>query len=933
MRIATLFLTMFMLATQAFAKGTITGKISDEKTGEPIIGATVVIQGTATGTATDVDGYFTLNTEAGDYVLEIKYIGYQQKNISEVAVKDGKVTTVNALVAEDDKTKLQEVVVTASLKKESINALYVLQKNSVAVSSGISADVIQRTPDRNTGEVLKRVSGASVQDGKYVVIRGLANRYNLAMVNNALMPSTEPDKKAFSFDVIPSNLIDNIIISKTATPDMPGDFAGGIVQVLTKDVPEKNFLNVGVTLGFNSQATFKDVTTNGISGGEYLGFGSDKKLPASYGADYKDYKALTPEKQTAANKELSNNYAEKQSTALPNMGVQASYGNAAYMKNGAKLGTVVGVSYRNGYSYIPEYIRANYQNDNSINSYNTDAQTKFSSNLAGLANFAYVKGKSKYSFKNLYNKILTNQYYNRKGYTVSTNQEIQMASSIPSERQVINTQLEGEHAIGDKNVKLNWNLNYSNFKSDQNDLRTAFYSRTVTFGADGQPVAENGSPYKIVDRNSRRFFSNQNDNSYGANLNMSYPFQMFDQKQTFKAGYMGLYKDRTFAARVFQYESYTGANVSDELAEMPVGEIFAPANLGPSGFRLNEITNPTDRYDATGLLNSGYLMLDNAFNSKWRLTWGVRFESYTQNLQGVDLSNKTIDKTDVFNDVLPSVNLSYSFNDKSKLRIGGSRTVNRPEFREIAPFQFLDFENLWTISGNPDLVRGNINNFDLRYEFYPNPGEAITVGAFYKKFENAIEAVMNSQSNLDLFIFGYQNAKSADAMGAEIDLRKNLSFLGTQKWMENLILGANLTYVYSKVDVSNLTGVASAERPLQGQSPYLINLSALYSDANSGLSFSALYNRVGHRINIVGNSTIRSTWENGRDVIDLQISKSVLKNRAEIKFTLGDLLNQATTLYWNTDSKNSYSKGTDVIFQQYKLGSTYTVGFNYKFGK
>ena len=933
MRIVTIFLTLFMLATQAFAKGTISGKISDEKTGDPIIGATVVIQGTATGTATDVDGYFTLAADAGEYILEIKYIGYQQKNISDVVVKDGQVTSVNALIAEDDKTKLQEVVVTASLKKESINALYVLQKNAVAVSSGISADVIQRTPDRNTGEVLKRVSGASVQDGKYVVIRGLSNRYNLAMVNGALMPSTEPDKKAFSFDVIPSNLIDNIIISKTATPDMPGDFAGGVVQVLTKDVPEKDFLNVGVNLGYNSQITFKDITNNGMTAGQYFGFGPDKALPSSFGSDFTDYRSLSTEKQAAAAKDLPESYTTTTGTALPNMGLQASGGKAIHTKNGAKIGAVLGISYRNGYNALPDLLRGNYQADNSVNSKNTDQQTRFSSNLAGLANLAYVKGKSKYSFKNLYNRIYSYQYYTRKGINRSTNQDIEMSSTIPSERQVVNTQLEGEHAIGEKNIKLNWNLNYSNFTSDQNDLRTAFYARTVEFDDNNVPIVEASEPYKLVERNSRRFFSTQNDNSYGGNLNVSYPFTMFSQKQTLKAGYMGLYKDRTFNARVLQYEAYSASGLSEEIATAAAGDAFTSANIGPNGLKLVEITNPTDRYDANGLLNAGYVMLDNALSSKWRLTWGVRFESYSQNIQAVTLSGQAIDKTDVFNDVLPSFNLSYSVNENAKLRLAASRTVNRPEFREIAPFQFIDFENLWTISGNPDLVRGNINNFDLRYEYYPSPGEALTAGVFYKNFENAIEAVMDAQSNLDLFVFGYRNAKTANAFGAEVDVRKNLSFMGGQKWLENLILGANLTYVYSKVDVSSITGVAAAERPLQGQSPYLVNLSALYTDTKTGLSFSALYNRVGHRINIVGNTTIPSTWENGRDVIDLQISKSLFKERAELKFTVGDLLNQPTTLYWNADGKDAYSKSGDVIFQQFKLGTTYTLGFTYRFVK
>lgn len=940
MRVITMFFVMLLISLQAIAGGKITGKVSDEKTGDPIIGAMVVIKGSSNGTSTDVDGRFSLSADAGEYIVEIKYIGYQQKNISDVVVKNGQSTELNAVIGEDTKTTLQEVVVTASLKKESINALYTLQKNSISVSSGISADVIQRSPDRNTGEVLKRVSGASVKDGKYVVIRGLSDRYNLAMVNNALMPSTEPDKKAFSFDVIPSNLIDNIIINKTASPDLPGDFAGGVVTVLTKDVPEQNFVNIGVTAGYNSQATFKELPSNGRGGASYFGFpGSEGKLTSAFGDSYREYRSMSEDKQLAAARTLPNSYGITKSTALPNTSISASLGNVQHLGNGGKFGTILGVSQRSGYGMTPDVARGVYE-VGRVGRLSTEDANKFSANLAGLANFAYVKGKHKLSLKNLYNKIYDNTYYFREGYTTSNNQQTRLSSTIPNERQIINTQLEGDHAIGDKNVKVYWNLNYSSLKSGQNDLRTAAYSRPVTFDANDNPIYNEALPFTLVDRNSRRFFSNQQDNNYGGNFFVSYPFQMFNQKQNVKFGYLGLYKDREFSARVFQYELRNLA-----LDHEGVETIFAPANINGTDLKLADITNQTDKYTANGLLNAGYIMFDNSFDDKWRLSWGARVESYTQNLQAIDQSNAAIDKTDVFTDLLPSFNLSYSASDKNKFRLSGSRTVNRPEFREIAPFQFIDFENLWTISGNPNLVRGNITNADFRYEFYPNPGETVTAGVFFKHFQNPIEAVMDGQSNLDLLIFSYQNAKSATAMGAELDIRKNLSFLGSQKWLENLTLAGNLTYIYSKVNTSNLVGAiynigTKTDRPLQGQSPYLINVSALYSDPVHGWSLSGLYNRIGNRIAIVGSSSIATTWEKGRDVIDLQVGKSVLKKKGELKLTVSDLLNQKTIFYWNTDTKDGYTAGNnpkgignDQVFQSYRLGTTITVGFNYRIGK
>lgn len=941
-------LFVLLISLQAIAGGKISGKVTDEKTGEPLIGATVEVKGMGLGTATDVDGRFIINVATGDYVVEVKYIGYTAKSISDVLVKEGEVTELNVAIAEDNKKQLKEVVVRGTLKKESVNALYSIQKNSVAVSSGISADIIQRTPDKNTGEVLKRVSGASVKDGKYVVIRGLSDRYNLAMVNNALMPSTEPDKKAFSFDVIPSNLIDNIIINKTASADLPGDFAGGIVTVLTKDVPERDFVNVGIAAGYNTQSTGKDFVSNERTGMSYLAFpGNDHALPSGFGknaAYYNELRSSNPEKQYEIAKSLPNNYKEVTTSAMPNTNFNVSVGKAAHLKNGDKFGAVIGANLRNSQTILPEFIRGKYE-QGRIHTYSTEKQYRYSSNLAALANFSYVTGKHKIGFKNLFNKIYDNTYYQREGYTTSNLQQIKAYSSIPSERQVYNAQLEGDHAFGKKNVKAYWNLSYSNLNAQQKDLRSAFYSKTTTFNTEDEPVSNESVPFEVVDRNSRRFFSTQKDNNIGGNAHVSYPFNLFNQKQSVKAGYLYQYKDREFSARIFQYAPI-GFSAAPEVAHAPVGEIFDTKNIGTaSGFRLDEITSTEDAYKAYGMLNAGFLMLDNAFGEKIRLTWGVRVESYEQKIKATLRSGTKLNKKDIFTDVLPSFNLSYNANEKSKFRLSASRTVNRPEFREIAPFQFIDFENVWTITGNPNLKRANITNADFRYEYYPSAGEAITAGVFYKNFENPIEAKMDDQSNLDLLIFGYQNAKSAYAAGLEIDFRKKMSFISDAKWLENLIVGGNFSYIYSRVDASNIIGTTNTigtktDRPLQGQSPYLINGSILYNMPKTGFAFSAMYNRIGHRIAIVGNATIPTTWENGRDVIDLQISKAVLKNKGEVKLTVGDLLNQATTFYWNTDTKDAYMKGSskagkgnDQVFQQYRLGTTLTLGFNYKFGK
>lgn len=950
MRFVTILIAALLFAANSFAEnGKIAGKISDKTYGDAIIGASVSVQGLSIGTVTDVDGNFILNNvPTGEYVIEVKYIGFQQKNIEGVAVKAGQTTNVNVVMEESSSTKMDEVVITARLDRETVNALYIQQRNNVSLSSGISADIIQRSPDKNTGEVLKRVSGASIQDNKFVVIRGLNDRYNMAMVNNALMPSTEPNRKAFSFDVIPSDVIDNIVINKTATPDLPGDFAGGVVKVLTKDIPERNFFNVNLGAGYNSQTTFKDFKTTPDQGAAFLAFpAKDHQLSSSWGQTQRDYLTLTNQQRFDANKELpQNSFTTTTKAAMPNSSLRLSAGNTQTFKNGGKLGTIASASLSNSQTTINNYKRGKFLSNNQVHTLSTEDQYLTESNMAAMLNIAYSKGKSRISFKNLYNKIYDKKYIDRQGYSTSSFQDNLLYATKPTERAIMNNQLEGSHAIGTKNIKIDWNLNYSGMNSGMNDFRSAEYARSMSGGFVADPVYDAGKPYTLVDRDSRRFFSNQKDNNYGANLDVTYPFEIAGRKQTLKAGYMGLFKNRSFAARTFQYRLYDYTTpLKDEVLTKPVETIFNYDNLGTDRLELNEITAASDKYDATGNLNAAYVMLDNMVGEKLRVIWGGRYEAYTQVLNAFTRSGDSINLTTPFNNLLPSANITYDVNKNSKFRFAVSQTVNRPEFREIAPFTFIDYENIWSVVGNPNLVRATITNYDLRYEIYPNPGEAVTFGAFYKNFMNPIEAKLDPGGNLDYLLFGYANAASAYAAGFEFEARKNMGFIGSAPWLNNFTASTNLSYIYSRVDTKNIVGAVSTvgtkiDRPLQGQSPYIVNLSLMYNSKKSGWAASALYNRIGHRIAYVGSATIPTTWENGRNIVDLQVSKQLFKGKGEIKLTISDLLNSPHTLYWNTDTKDAYKKGNstvglgnDQIFQQYRTGTGASLGFVYRLGK
>jgi outer membrane receptor protein involved in Fe transport len=319
-------------------------------------------------------------------------------------------------------------------------------------------------------------------------------------------------------------------------------------------------------------------------------------------------------------------------------------------------------------------------------------------------------------------------------------------------------------------------------------------------------------------------------------------------------------------------------------------------------------------------------MFDNKFITLVRLVWGVRLENFQQFLTTRDVTSKRVNVLTEKWDVLPSFNLTLSPNTKHNFRLSGSRTVARPEFREIAPFSFYDYEVNYSVNGNPDLVRSSILNGDVRYEFYPRGGEAISFGAFYKDFQDPIELRLDPSSVLDRRNYGYANADKAYSVGAELEIRKNLDFIS--EGFRNFSLFSNITYIYSKV---TLQGSTTTTRPLQGQSPYLVNFGLQYNSQEGGWSGSELYNRMGQRLALVGNQDFPDVYERPRDQVDLQLAKKIMKERAEIKLTWGDVLNPANYFYENVNARKAFDRGTDRLFYAFKPGSTITVGFTYDF--
>lgn len=907
-----------ILISVAYAQtGKIAGKVSDKATSETLIGLTVGIDGTTKGTSTDIEGRYTLILSPGTYTLTFRYIGYQTKTITGVVVNEGKVSNLDVIVEEAATQSLNEVVVTATYKQESVGALYAQQKNAISISSGIVADQIRKSPDKNTSEVLKRVSGASIQDGKFIVIRGLSDRYNNALLNNALLPSSEPDKKAFSFDIIPSNMVDKIIISKTANADMPGDFAGGITQIITKDIPDKNYFGVAITTGYNSQTTFKNFVSNGRNSTDFLGFDDgSRSIPEQFPSSRNKYNnnSTTITQKINNTKLFDNPFGTVNTTAAPIQSYQFNYGRLNTFKNEGVLGSIISLSYRNGQTLV-DASRETFDGVENNFLYN-DKIYKYNTTLGALANFAYKKGKSKYSFKNLFNQTFDDSYIDRTGFNINQGNILYSGSEL-NQKTLINSQIEGEHRIGKNNAKLEWNLNYSMINRKQPDLRNILYNQS------------GNSEFSLADNFTRRFFSDLQENIFGGSSTYALPFNLFEKKSTLKFGVLKQVRQREFNSRNFLYQPAT-QDFDQSKLKLPKELIFNRENISRTGFVFNEITNNPDSYSGYSDLNAGFVMLDNQFSNKWRFVWGVRLENYAQDIDAIGNSGLPIVANQSFFDILPSFNLTYNLTEKTNLRLSGSQTVSRPELRELAPFVFINQEENTQTSGNPLLKRSNNTNADVRFEYYPNSGEAFTTTLFYKNFKNPIEQIVASSSTYSNLSFNFNNVNSAYSYGIEFDFRKNLGFIASSNnWLKNFTAGANLTLINSEVNLNNNT--SASKRPLQGQSPYLINGSLQYNSPKSGFTINTLYNRVGKRIVRVGNENIPDFYENGRDLLDFQISKKILKNKGEIRLNIGDIFNQNQIIYQNYNQDKNYNKQQDTEFFRFKSGTTYTIGLTYDF--
>lgn len=931
-------LALLLTTCLIFAQnGTISGVVTDSKTGEPIIGANVLIQGTSVGDVTNLEGQFTItNVKPGTYSLVISYITYKTHTVPDLLVESGKISKVN-IAMQEDATELQEVVVRGTREINTDFTLLQSIRESKLVVSGISAEQIVRIPDRDAAQIMQRVPGVSIVDNRFVMIRGVSERYNQVMINRMIGPSTEIDKRSFSFDLIPSGAIDQILIYKSGSAELPGDFAGGVIQVITKQPPEENYFKVNTSVGYRIGTTFNGFNSSKGSATDKLGFDNGfRSLPEGFPSTATlQGSSRTSTIREQAGRLLPNNFDYSTRDASPDFGMGFELSQNFKVRN-VRIGTLTSLNYSNSYlRKNVEFNRYLFSGDETeVRFYYNDLYTENNVRISGISDWIIsLNDRHKFEFKNLLNILGEDQNILRNGQDLFLNEDrfYRNYSYHYLSRFIYTGQLQGTHKfLDDKSLTVEWAAGYNQVNRNEPDYRRFRTFRLISSGEEGYQMQLPPSANLFE---TGRFYSKLDDTGYAGSLNVEKRFGDISEKRSpyIRAGSYVESKQRLFNARYisYLYPGFFDPQIGEDLIRLPLSQIFAPENIrSQDGFVIEEGTRPSDRYEGENLLVSGYV--GGGFPlGKFDISGGMRLE-YNRQQINTATNNGPVTVDNPIVSPMPFINTAYNITDRSLVRLAYSRTVNRPEFRELAPFLYYNFELEMGIFGNPDLKVANIDNVDLRWEMYPNPGELVSIGVFYKHFRNPIETILQLTTESPQATYG--NADEAESYGVELEFRKSLASLGVSKFLRNTSVNLNATYIYSLVNLGSQAGFQQQKRELQGQSPYLFNLGMYYTDPDLGFNVSVAYNIFGQRIFQVGDINFPSIYELPRHSLDMQIAKQF--GRMEAKFNVQNLLNAKYRFYQDTDVNNKITfNSTDAPIMLYRIGQQFAISLGYRISR
>ncbi len=924
------------------AGGRIAGKITDAATNEPLGGVSVAVKQTQKGVSSAVDGSYNLSLPSGSYTLVFSSSGYQSKEISGVDVREGEVTFQN-IILRAASAEMKGIVIT-SARRESQASVYSVQKRSTAASDGISIESIQRTPDNNAGQITRRITGVSVSpDNRFVVVRGLADQYNQTILNGVPMASTETDRNAFAMDLIPAAVIDNIVVNKTATPDMPGNFAGGLVQVNTLDFPASKFISLSMQGSIYDWTINRPYFSDKRGSSEWLGFADrSRNLPEGFPA-FTDQVSIVQQniqEKTRFLRTLPNNLQPfSQGDAFLNHSIQLGFGNSYRLKDGSQLGLVLALNQRTN-ELIEEEVTASQpvgpgvgvaqEGFKFLNYYSENLRYTFSSSLGGAVNLSYRKGNHRISLKNLYSSQFRNVYIDRpfasiEAFAVLNPQpgvsRIAGTSHVAESRQIMSNVLSGEHRAGRNNeTRIDWNINTAFYDTYLPDTRNFIYKKT---DSSGFLLGNSNSSVAQAISSQGRSWSDNRDFIYGGAFNLSTVFQLGGRKQLLKGGFLFQNRSRNASGILIPYFAPEGT----------IDRFLDPANVYPGGpleftTAISGVASQVGNYNAGSSTLAFYESLENNIGRKIRLIWGLRMENYQQFVNVFNplfypgfnepvLEPFGYTSRNAFN-FLPSVNIVYAFGEKVNLRAGLSSTVIRPELKDLAPFLSFDFRNFQTTTGNTELRSTSIVNYDLKLEYFPSSGEILSLAAFYKDITDPIEKVQGVDNDVAIRPL---NTGKATVYGAEAELRKRLDFLGKAEWLSNIFLFGNASIIRSLVEAGPIDNVLIrqvTEHPLSGQPEYIINAGISLQLFKKSLEATFSFNTTSDYIVQLGafnevilpNGNITQTSPHfrfrGRDMADLVLTQSVLKKRGKLKLSISNIFREPLILYQDLNGNERF---------------------------
>lgn len=936
-------IVQLVLCVNLFAqKGFLRGNVTDAEFGGPMIGATITLKDQPTsGTITDFDGNYSLPLDPGTYTINYSFVSYATISMTDVVIKAGEVTIVDVDMKAAAE-QLQEFQVTAKAKRSSEAGLLMEMKKSSNVVDGLSSQTFKKIGDSDLSGAMKRVTGVTVQDGKYVYVRGLGDRYTLTNLNSMTIPGLDPDKNSVQIDVFPTSVLENVAVFKTFSPNLPGDFTGGLVNVITKDFPEEK--NTGVSIGMTYIPTMhfnSDYILYNGGNTDFLGFDDGtRKSPLEKNANIPIFVQENPELERITRK-FDPQMGVKSKTALPNLSLSFNHGNQI-TKEKATLGYNFIFNYSNENTFYEDFQSNDYMKD--IDKSITELEGfesrigKFGVNnvmWTGFASGAYKRGNTGLSLMLLHSQGGESSAVKRINRNLeSTSATLAEEVLTYTQRSLTSTILQGDHNFN--KLKFEWKNAFTISRVYDPDFRVTSFSII-----NNQPVFNLGDGAKM-----ERFYRDLNEINESIRGDFTYDYS---KSIKMKFGGQFTYKTREFEVDQYEFRREPSGNVVDPDPDwfLNSDNIWSADPNSPNYRNGTYVVNTyqeANQYDASSNVIAAYAMIEHPLAKKFRLIYGARLEKammfYTGKSQKGD-SYKDENTLDELN-ILPALNMVYELNDKMNLRASATQTLSRPSFREKSIAQIYDPITRRTFIGNIDLKQVNISNFDLRYEYFIKPKELFAVSTFYKRFDGHIEIVSFPTAPDQV---SARNSGNSDVYGVELELRKGLEFVPVGLF-QNLFLSTNFSYIQSFVDMKSVTtdpetGQSEYElrqlnardgesiketRSMAGQAPYMINAALTYSLPESKTNISLAYNVQGEHLSIVGSGRTPDVYTEAFHSLNLNMYTSFGENkRSKVTFGVTNILDD--------DKRNVYRsyETEDQIYSTYKPGLGISLKYGYTF--